>query len=213
MTNGADQQLDSFGPSPAEDQGSLPGPVVSEQSGGNSSGHTLLPNPQSDESRLAGEWDSYIDSQKRHDWIDLSNEERAFATEYLENGYNHREAAEAVGRAASGAFRLLNKPLVREYIHFTESSRRARRIVSERFLDAQLSQLYDQSIGLEEIDLVTGSGLKLRAKKHQGQLALAIIQERAKLSGVAKPEQADTQVNVIINEAALIGVQVNKIDG
>lgn len=51
----------------------------------------------------------------------------------------------------------------------------------------------------------------LTAKKFNGALALGIIQERAKLSGVAKPEQADTQVNVIINEAALIGVQVNKV--
>ena len=212
MTNGADEQLDSVGPAPVTDQGSVSGSEISGRSGSFGPSHTLLPNSESDESRLAREWDSFIDTQIRHNWPDLACEERAFCEEYLENGYNHRLAAETVGRAASGAHRLLHKSIVREFIHFTETARRARRIVSERFLDAQLSQLYDQAIGEEEVPLVTGSGLMLNAKKFNGALALGIIQERAKLSGVAKPEQADTQVNVIINEAALIGVQVSKIE-
>ena len=205
MTNGADEQSCGAEHPPVAESGSVLGREIPEQSGGNSSGGALLPNPESDSLGLTSEWDSYIDTQKRHDWVDLSHEQRAFCEEFLNNGYDHREAAISVGRSPGGALKLLHKPLLREYICFVEGKRRDRRIVSERFLDAQLAQLYEQAVGEEEIPLVTGSGIKLTAKKFQGQLALGIIQERAKLSGVAKPEAVDTNISVVIDVGALIG--------
>ena len=205
MTNGADDQLCGVESVSVAESAIDSGQSSSGDAGSDSSKSSLLSNQKSDLAGPTSEWDTYVDTQIRHDWVDLGHDERAFCDEYLENGYKHRDAAETIDRPPSSGIRILHKPLCREYIHLMEAKRRDRRIVSERFLDAQLSQLYDQATGEEAVPLVTGSGMELTAKKFNGQLALGIIQERAKLSGVAKPEIADTQVNVIIDMNALTG--------
>ena len=205
MSDGADDSLCSPEFIPDEDEGEDIGRGVSVETGSNRAGNSLLSDTPSNSLGLTSEWDTYIDSQIRDSWSDLKHDEQAFCDEFLDNGYKHREAALTIERSADSGIRLLNKPLCREYIHFHEQKRRARRIVSERFFDAQLADLYDQAIGDVEVPLVTGSGIELTAKKFNGPLALGIIQERGKLSGVTKPDAPDNQINVIIDVGALTG--------
>ena len=42
---------------------------------------------------------------------DLTDQEKAFAYKMVENGYNHRQAAEEVGISPGNAIRVLRKPL------------------------------------------------------------------------------------------------------
>jgi len=202
-----DDKLCGGEPMVTEVKGEDVGREVTVQTGGNSPGSALLLDTQSQELEPASEWDTYVDSQIRSDWKDMPFEERAFCDEYLENGYKHRLAAESAGYALSAGIRLINKPLLREYIHWAEAKKRSRTLVSEHFFDAQLAELYDQAIGEVEVACVTGQGDKFDALKFDGRLALSIIQERAKISGVSKPEIAEGTggVTVVIDVGALLG--------
>ena len=205
MTNGADEQLHSVGPEPIEGEGGVSGRTVPEQPAGDRATSSLLSNPQSALAGPTSEWDTYVDTQIRHDWVDLPHDERAFCEEYLVNGYNHRDASEAIDRPASSGIRLLNKPLCREYILWTEHKKRARSLITEQFMESQLFQTLDQANGDVDVPLVTGSGIKIVAKKFNGPLKLAVLQEMGKLSGISKPEVSDVNLTVVIDVGALIG--------
>lgn len=205
MTDGADQQLHSIELQPIAESGGDSGRTVSVESGSDSTKSSLLSDPKSDLAGPTSEWDTYVDTQLRNDWPDLGHDEQAFCDEYLENGYNHREAAELIDRPLSAGIRLLNKPLCREYILWQEHKRRARSLITELFLESQYFQLLSEANGDVEVPLVTGSGIQLNAKKYDGTLKKAVLDSMGKLSGVSKPEVSDTQVNVIIDVGALIG--------
>jgi len=208
-----DNKFCSGEPMVTEVKGESTGRDIVVEAGSNSAGSALLLDQESKGLEPTNEWDTYIDSQIRSDWKDMPFEERAFCDEYLENGYKHRLAAESAGYALSAGIRLVNKPLLREYIHWAEAKKRSRRLVSEHFFDAQLAELYDQAIGEVEVDLVTGQGDAFRALKFNGGLALSIIQERAKISGVSKPEIAEGAggVTVVIDVGALLGKEKTKV--
>jgi hypothetical protein len=208
VKDGTDDTFCSPEPLPVAESREGVGRAVAVQSGGNSPGDSSLSDSPINDARDTSEWDSYVDSQIRNSWPDLGIDEQAFCDEYLDNGYKHREAALAVERPANSGIKLLNKPLCREYIVWNENKRRQRRVVSERFFDAQLTELYDKAIGEVEVPLVTGSGVCLEAKKFNGGLALQIIQERAKISGITKPEMAELGVTVVLDMAALTGTKV-----
>ena len=205
MENGADQPLHSVGPEPAEGEGGIAGRALSIESEGDSAGSSLLSNSQSALAGPTSEWDTYVDSQIRHDWVDLPHNHRAFCEEYLVNGYDHRAAAEVIEKPPSSGITLLHKPLIREYILWSEQKRRARSLITEQFLESQYLQLLDQANGDVEVPLVTGSGMKLNAKKFDGPLKKAVLDSMGKLSGVTKPEEGDTGLTVIIDVGALIG--------
>ena len=205
MTNGADEQLHSVGPESVESEGGIAGRAISVEPPSDSAGSSLLSDSQSNLAGPTSEWDTYVDSQIRHDWVDLPHHERAFCEEYLVNGYNHRDAAEVIERPPNSGITLLHKPLCREYILWSEQKKRARSLITEQFLESQYFQLLEQANGDIEVHLVTGSGLKLTAKKFDGPLKKAILDSMGKLSGVTKPDESTTPINVIIDVGALIG--------
>jgi len=179
-----------------------------------SSGNSLCLTQEVEGTELTSEWDAYIDSQIAKDWQDIDFAEREFCEQYLENGYKHRDAAVASGFAANAGNRLINKPLLREYIHWKEAKHTNRRLVNEQFFDGQLAELYDIALGEVEIPLVTGTGITFNAKKFDGSLALAVLRERAKISGIEKPEMAEAAggVNIIIDVGALTGAKPKVIN-
>ena len=213
MDDVADDAFSSQEPRLVKDEAEDAGREIAVDAGGNSSGGSLLLDSKSNGAPNTSEWDSYVDTQIHKGWPDLTFEEQGFCDEYLENGYKHREAAVVVGRSPSAGIRLVNKPLCREYIMYYENKRRQRRIVSERFFDAQLTELYDMALGEIEVPIVTGSGEELTARKFNGPLALAVLQERAKISGVSKPDETEVGgVNVIIDVGALVGHKTKEVN-
>jgi len=174
-----------------------------------SSGDPLCITQEIEDAEPANEWDAYIVAQTAGDWQDIDFAEREFCDQYCENGYKHRDAAVAAGFVIAAGIRLIKKPLLREYIHWKESKHRVRRLVSEQFFDGQLAEVFDAAMGEVEVPLVTGTGITFNAKRFDGQLALAVIKERAKISGIEKPELSELAggVNIIIDVGALTGIK------
>ncbi len=205
--DGTHDPLCSVESTPVAEQGSGTGSEVIEQPGISSPGGSSVSNQTLLGTESPDEWDTYVESQERNGWLDISIDEIAFCDEYLANGYKHREAAISCEFAASAGIRLVRKPLLRAYITHQQDKKRLRSIVTERFLDAQLMDLYDQAIGEVDVAIVTANGDEISAKKFNGSLALSIIQERSKTAGVTKGEEGKggALVNVTIDMGSLLG--------
>ena len=127
--------------------------------------------------------------QRENDWPALHPQHRAFVEEYLLNGYKHREAAAVAGLKTARGIKLLRDPLVRAYISHTQDKILKSNIVTKDFIDAKLEDLYDMAVGDVKTDHIDAKmGVSFSAKKFHGTLALSILQERAKMNGVAPPE-------------------------
>ena len=153
------------------------------------------------------EWDTYITTQIDRDWDEFEDKKRAFCDEYLENGYDHCNSAETNGYSRKRGHKLLQEPMVQEYIHWMETSRRSRSYISRPFLDAKLLETLDEASGEVDVQMVDKDGVQFQAKKYNGQLKLAILQEMGKMSGISKPEiqEGAGGVQVIIDVGALLG--------
>lgn len=206
MTNESHESLDCDEYPDLTEQGVDLGRSISVETGSDSTSSSSPVDQAGLDIEAAAEWNSYIDSQKRDGWSDLGFDEKAFCEEYLENGYNKREAAVTAGRAASAGISLLHKPLCREYILSLEAKRYARSIITERFLEAQYMVLLDQANGDVEVPIVTGAGQSLNALKFDGNLKLAVLKELGLTSGVTKPDaSALGGVTIVIDMGALTG--------
>lgn len=158
--------------------------------------------------KLAESDQAYFDKQQEEDWPDLSFQLRAFANEYVTNGYDHRKAAVTVGRAANSAKNMLRNPLVKHYINYLQNNRLDSPLVTRDFLDAKLEELHDIAMGNVEIPIVLADGTRVDECKFMGDLAFKTLQERAKLYGHAKPEPeggGNGGVVVNIDVGALLG--------
>lgn len=157
--------------------------------------------------------DAYLEKQQAENFPDLSDQLRAFAQEYVTNGYKHREAAIEVGRAASGALKLVRNPLVCAYVRYLQDIRVDSSYVTKDFMDAKLEELQDMAMGEADIAVVLADGTETQAKKFQGELALKVLQKRGELSGAAKPAETGQggSVSVHIDVGALLGASNGKI--
>ena len=207
VENGDNDSLGSVESAPVAEQGSGVGSEVTKQPGSNGTSGTQKPDQVLLGAESPDEWDTYVESQERNGWLDISVDEIAFCDEYLQNGYKHREAALVCEWNPAKGIRLVNKPLLRAYIAHQEDKKRLRSIVTERFLDAQLMELYDQAIGEVPVAIVTANGGEMTACKFNGALALSIIQERSKTAGVTEEDKGKNGplVHVSINMADLLG--------
>lgn len=155
---------------------------------------------------------NYLDKQREQDFPDLCEQLRAFCHEYVANGYDHRQAAIEVGRAASGASKLLRNPLVRHYVRYLQDIRMDSSFVTKDFMEAKLSEMMEMAMGEVEIPVVLADGEQHNVKKFQGELALKILQKRGELSGAAKPAETSGggNVSVHIDVGALLGMDSNE---
>lgn len=139
-----------------------------------------------------------VKAQEERGWPDIEPVHKAFAHEYVLNGYDHLSAAERVGIARSGGIRVRRKPLVSAYINWLQERKLKSDIITKDFVSARLEDLYDMAIGEIDIPLVTGAGESFYAKKFQGGLALQILQEQSKMNGITKPDE-NNGGNVTVN--------------
>ena len=148
---------------------------------------------------------------------DLDVERRAFCIEYVTNGYNHREAATKVGFSPNMGVKLKREPLCAAFINHLQTEYLAESIVTKQSLDAYLDRLEDIAMGDEEIDIVTGMGEAISAKKFHPDLAIKVYQEKAKLHGVVEDKgKGGGTVEVVINMKGMVGeaeVKAEVIDG
>ena len=150
--------------------------------------------------------DEFVEYQIAEGWPDLDNQERAWADEFVINGFNHREAAVEVGLPAKKGIHLTRKPLLRRYISYIQQKMSVGTIVTKEFIDAHLQELYERAIGEVAVPLVTGDGRPFEANKYDGNLAIKILQERGKLAGVVEDDSnSGHTTNVIIDVGALVG--------
>ena len=139
-------------------------------------------------------------------WPSLCPQEKGFALEYIENGFDHREAAKTVGRAKAAGIKLLRKPLVHAYISHLQKQYVQESLFTQQFYEAKLLELYEMAVGDVEVPMVDSDGEQFKAKKFHGSLALNILKERGLTTGVAKPEERGPGgVKVVIDMGALLG--------
>ena len=139
-----------------------------------------------------------IDNQKAGNWPALSDQDRAFGYEYIQNGYDHRLAASEVGYSPDSGIKLKRRPYVAAFIQHLQEQMHESNFVVKGFIDARLDDLYDMAIGEVEVPLVLGDGTEKTAKKFHGGLALQILQERSKTHGIVKEEKTN-HAQVIVN--------------
>ena len=115
---------------------------------------------------------------------------RAFALEYLENGFQAHAAGKAVGVNGNRAIR---DPLVQAYIEALQERGFITRIVTADFIAAQYLNLYDMALGNKEVPIVTGQGEQISAKKFHPELAVKCVD---KLSTLAPEFDPRSQLQV-----------------
>ena len=140
-----------------------------------------------------------ISDQKERGFTILEPEERAFAHEFIANGYDHCKAAETIGRSRDYGKVLKRRPFVAAYIQHLQNTHFNSVIVTKDFIDAKLDDLYDMAVGEVKVPLVTGDGAGFEEKKFHGGLALQILQERSKTHKIVEPAGSGPAGGVTIN--------------
>lgn len=168
----------------------------------------------SSEAALVNTADEDVEIAKRENFENLDPQYRAFALEFLANGFKHREAAETVGFAASSGLKLRRLPVVAAYINYLQDRQVEEFSVSQAFIDAKLDDLYDMAIGDVEVPFIDSDGQEQKGKKFHGDLALNIIKTKSAMHGHIKQEGSKGgNVYVNVDLGAALGEQPVDITG
>ena len=127
---------------------------------------------------------------ERFDFNQMDLGERAFAIEYVMNGYDHRKAAQVTHKSAAKGHRLKRLPIVMAFVTQLQKRGIVESFVGKQSLDCFLDRLEEAAMGDVDIPIVLADGTQLERKKFQGSLAMDIYRERAKLHGVLATEDA-----------------------
>ncbi len=147
-----------------------------------------------------------IERNRLSDWEDLSPEQRAFVFEYMQNGFNHREAAREAGFKPDNGFRMLRHPLVASYIQHLQEEQYERSLLTKSFVEAQYLEIIPKLKGEENIPLVTGMGEEVLVKKFHSAEIVSVLRDLSKISGMQTEEkQNKNAVSVTINYGAMVG--------
>lgn len=129
----------------------------------------------------------YVDDQEvyrqiqRHastNWVDFDPQLKAFAYEYLIS-YDHRAAAEKIGKAASGGMKILRNPLVAAYISFIQENRNLPNVITEDLVRQQYLDLIPKFRGEVAVPMVV-DGEEVSFKKFHGSELLQVLRELGK---------------------------------
>lgn len=141
-----------------------------------------------------------VKRNQESDWIDLSNQHKAFAFEYVANGYKHIQAAAEVGIAKSGALRTLRTPLVSAFIAHLQEKHFTTQIITKQFVENQYLELIPFLKGEEEVPLVNGQGDSFEALKFHGSELVAVLRDLGKVTGYQQEDEGNKgMVNIQMN--------------
>ena len=143
---------------------------------------------------------------KENSFSELSERDKAFAVEYLTNGFKHRDAAEAVGLSANSGTTLLRR--TGPFVEHLQSTSRNAALITKDFVEARYLELLPMLMGEEEVPLVDAkTGHEFSAKKFHSAESVSVLRDLAKSSGYIAPELGGggPTVNVQINIGDLAG--------
>jgi len=150
-----------------------------------------------------------IERHTANGFIDMEERDKAFAVEYITNGFKHLDAAEAVGLSRSSGLNLLRNPLVGAFIgHLQEQSNTAK-LITQQFVETQYLEILPKLKGEEEVDIVDiKNGGTFKAKKFHSAEVVSVLRDLGKSSGYIAPEPGGgggNQVFVQLNLGDLAG--------
>jgi hypothetical protein len=148
----------------------------------------------------------------------MPEQDKAFAVEYITNGFKHREAAMEVGLHAGTGLTRLRDPLIGAFIAHLQSQNNIAKLITTQFVEAQYLEILPKLKGEEEIDVVDiKEGVSVKVKKFHSAELVSVLRDLGKSSGYIAPDLGPSggNVNVQINLGDLAGdrlvqVEVNK---
>ena len=120
-----------------------------------------------------------IARHRDNNWVDFPLDLKAFAYAYLEH-YNHRKAAESIGRAPSAGISLVRNPLISAYISHLLEKRNISNVITEDFIRSQYIQLLPKLMGEEPIPAVDKDGIEMQVKKFHSNELVSVLRELGK---------------------------------
>lgn len=155
---------------------------------------------------------SLEDSEKtallENGFSDLAERDKAFAVEYLANGFNHGAAAESVGLNRTSGLRKLRDPSIGAFIEYLQSQHLTGRLITQKFVEQQYLEILPKLKGEEDIDVVDHKeGSSFRAKKFHSAELVSVLRDLGKGSGYIAPEigPGGSPVNIQINLGDIAG--------
>lgn len=147
-----------------------------------------------------------IERNRLSDWEDLSPEQRAFAHEYMQNGFNYREAALDTGHKPVHGYRMLRHPLVASYIQHLQDEAYDQSLLTKAFVEAQYLEIIPKLKGDVEVPAVTGMGEEVLVKKFHSAELVSVLRDLSKTTGMQTEEKLNKNaVNIQINVGAMRG--------
>lgn len=114
--------------------------------------------------------------------------ERAFAMEYVSNGYNHIKAAESIGLNRSKGIRLVKNPIVQLLIKELQDKQHTLSLVTNEFVMTCYMRLLPKLMGEDDIPQVvmnrdSGDTDTVDIKKFHAAETVAVLRDMAKMVG------------------------------
>lgn len=146
-----------------------------------------------------------IERNKVSGWEDLSHQKKAFAYEYLSNGYKHRKAATHAGIAENSGLKVLREPLVSAFIAELQEKHFTSAIITKQFVESQYLELIPFLKGEEEIPIVTGQGEEKNVYKFHASELVGVLRDLSKVTGYQQEEEKNKgMVNIQMNFGAVM---------
>ena len=143
------------------------------------------------------------------DFTHVSEQDKAFAVEYLTNGFKHLDAAEAVGLSRSLGLTRLRDPQITRFIAKLQEDANTAKLITQQFVEAQYLEILPQLKGEEDVSIHnSNTGETVLAKKFHSAELVSVLRDLGKSSGYIAPDHnngAGPTVNVQINLSDLTG--------
>lgn len=151
---------------------------------------------------------SVIERHLANGFVDMEERDKAFAVEYITNGFRHSEAAEAIGLPRSSGVGKIRNPVIRAFISYLQEQNNVGKIITQQFVEAQYLEILPMLKGEEEVEIVDmKNGGTFKAKKFHSAEVVSVLRDLGKSSGYIAPEYGGggTVVNVQLNLTDLVG--------
>jgi hypothetical protein len=151
---------------------------------------------------------SLIEEERARGWTGIAEKDKAFAFEYITNGFNHREAAVSIGMAPGSGISKLRHPLVGAFIQYLQEQSNKAKFITQQFVEQQYLEILPKLKGEEEVDIVDiKEGTSFKAKKFHSAELVSTLRDLGKSSGYIAPDTGPkgSMVNVQINMGNFVG--------
>lgn len=142
-------------------------------------------------------------------WRKLTDEEKAFAAAYAENGYSVVDASEDSGIPLHICRKMLNSPVVRKAVTEIQEAIGEIEFLNDKWVKEQLLRLYPKLIGEEAVPFIDNQGVQVMAKKFHPEVAMRVLEYVAPKAASGKGGGVAVQVNIDLGAMGVSKVDVN----